>query len=80
MADARVMKSVTSRTQRKLFLKVSTTKTKIVRPSKSNFLGFTFWKSAKGWKPTPIGDRRKRLVEKVKEVLIRKIASSKPQA
>lgn len=80
MAAARVMKSVTSWLERKLFLKVSATKTKIVRPSKSNFLGFTFWKSAKGWKPTPTNDRRKRLVEKVKEVLIRKNASSKPLA
>ena len=41
------MKSVTSWLERKLFPKVSATKTKIVRPSNSNFLGFTFWKNEK---------------------------------
>ena len=41
----RVMKSITSWLERKLFLKVNTTKTKVVRPTKSNFLGFTFWKT-----------------------------------
>ena len=40
-----VIKSVPSWLERKLFLKVSATKTKIVRPMNSNFLGFTFWKS-----------------------------------
>lgn len=44
-AADRVMKSVTSWLERKLFLKVSATKTKIVKPNNSNFLGFTFWKS-----------------------------------
>jgi len=38
----RVMKSVTSWLERKLFLKVSATKTKVVRPTKGQFLGFTF--------------------------------------
>ena len=42
VAASRVMKSITSWLERKLFLKVSATKTKIVRPMKSNFLGFTF--------------------------------------
>lgn len=37
-AADRVMKSVTSWLERKLFLKVSSTKTKIVRPSKSKIL------------------------------------------
>ena len=44
MAADRVMKSVTSWLERKLRLKVSATKTKVVRPTKSVFLGFTFWK------------------------------------
>ena len=47
VAAERVMKSVTSWLERKLFLKVSATKTKIVRPTNSNFLGFTFWKNEK---------------------------------
>ena len=38
VAAERVMKSVTSWLERKLFLKVSATKTKITRPSNSNFL------------------------------------------
>lgn len=42
MSANRVMKSVTSWLERKLFLKVSATKTKVVRPNDSNFLGFTF--------------------------------------
>mgnify|MGYP002649629202 CR=1 FL=1 len=46
MSANRVMKSVTSWLERKLFLKVSATKTKVVRPTKSNFLGFTFWKDS----------------------------------
>ena len=45
MAANRVMKSVTSWLERKLFLKVSASKTKVVRPTKSKFLGFTFWKN-----------------------------------
>lgn len=38
----RVMASVTSWLERKLFLKVSSTKTKIVKPNEDNYLGFTF--------------------------------------
>ena len=46
----RVMKSVTSWIERKLFLKVSPTKTHIVPPSKSEFLGFGFGKNGSEWK------------------------------
>lgn len=45
MSANRAMKSVTSWLERKLYLKVSATKTKVVRPTNSQFLGFTFWKS-----------------------------------
>lgn len=78
MSADRVMKSVISWLERKLFLKVSATKTKIVRPTKSNFLGFTFWHSQEGWKCKPGDDRKKKLYEKIKEVLKRKKAVSKP--
>jgi hypothetical protein len=74
----RVMKSVTSWLERKLFLKVSATKTKITRPNNSNFLGFTFWKSTDGWKCKPGNDRKAKLYEKIKLVLKRKHAVSKP--
>ena len=76
----RVMASVTSWLERKLFLKVSATKTKIVRPNNSNFLGFTFWKSTKGWECRPQDNRKIKLIEKVKLVLKRKHAVSKPLA
>ena len=72
MAADRVMKSVTSWLERKLRLRVSATKTKVVRPTKSNFLGFTFWKSKDGWKCRPAKDRKKELYEKTREILCRK--------
>ena len=74
------MKSITSWLERKLFLKVSATKTKVVRPSNSNFLGFTFWKSSEGWKCKPSDDRKKKLYEKISEVLKRGTARSRPLA
>ena len=64
--------------ERKLFLKVSATKTKVVRPPKSNFLGFTFWKDASGWKCKPAKDRKAKLYTKIRETLKRKAAVAKP--
>ena len=78
VAANRVMKSVTSWLERKLFLKVSATKTKIVRPSNSNFLGFTFWKNKDKWQCKPKKDRKMKLYEKTKVVLERKHAVAKP--
>lgn len=78
MAANRVMKSITSWLERKLFLKVSATKTKVVRPTKSNFLGFTFWKGSNGWKCSPGKERKARLYAKIRKVLIRKVATAKP--
>ncbi len=78
MAADRVMKSVTSWLERKLILKVSAEKTRIVRPTKSAFLGFGFWKSTDGWKSKPLKDRKARLYAKCKEVLVRKRAAARP--
>ena len=78
MSANRVMKSVTSWLERKLFLKVSATKTKVVRPNKSNFLGFTFWKDSSEWKCRPSEDRKAKLYAKIKEVLKRKVAAAEP--
>ena len=78
MSANRVMKSVTSWLERKLFLKVSATKTKVVRPNKSNFLGFTFWKDSSEWKRRPSEDRKAKLYAKIKEVLKRKVAAAEP--
>ena len=70
----RVMKSVTSWLERKLFLKVSATKTKVVRPNNSNFLGFTFLKRSDEWKCKPKDDKVQSLYDKCKQILIRKKA------
>lgn len=78
MAAERVMKSITSWLERKLFLKVSATKTKIVRPTKSNFLGFTFYKNTEKWECKPSDDRKKRIYDKLKIVLKRGKAVAKP--
>ena len=75
MSAERVMKSISSWLERKLFLKVSATKTKVVRPKDSNFLGFT---SKDGWKCKPMDDRKKRLYSKCRAVLIRRKAVAVP--
>lgn len=80
VAAERVMKSVTSWLERKLFLKVSATKTKIVRPSNSNFLGFTFYKNNESWECKPGNDRKAKLYSKIKLMLKRKHAVSQPLA
>ena len=78
MSADRVMKSATSRLERKLFLKVNATKTKVVRPTKSNFLGFTFFKTGEKWQCKPGDDRKKKLYEKLKLVLCRRKAVAMP--
>lgn len=80
MSANRVMKSVISWLERKLFLKVSATKTKVVRPTKGQFLGFTFYKNGQDWKCVPTKDRKKRLYSKIKVLLRRKHAVSRPLA
>lgn len=72
MAANRVMKSVTSWLERKLFLKVSSTKTKVVRPTNSNFLGFTYWKGSSKWECKPTKKSKKSLYGKCRKELIRK--------
>ena len=78
MSANRVMKSVTSWLERKLYLKVSATKTKVVRPTKSNFLGFTFFKTTDIWQCKPMNDRMARLYDKCRQLLIRKRAVAIP--
>lgn len=72
MAANRVMKSVTSWLERKLFLKVSSTKTKVVRPTNSNFLGFTYWKGSSKWECKHTKKSKKSLYDKCRKELIRK--------
>ena len=68
------MKSMNSWIERKLFLKVNATKTKVVRPNKSIFLGFTFLHYKEQWRCKPADDRKKRLYDKLKVVFLRKRA------
>jgi group II intron reverse transcriptase/maturase len=79
-AADRVMKSVVSWLERKLFLKVNATKTRITRPTKSKFLGFTFWKNKEGWKPKPHDESKKNLKRKVNKILCRRRAAALPLA
>lgn len=72
MSANRVMKSVTSWLERKLFLKVSATKTKVVRPMKSQFLGFTYIKMNGTWECKPTNKSKMRLYDKCRKELIRK--------
>lgn len=73
-AAERVMTSVSGWIERNLFLKVSPTKTKVVRPTKSEFLGFTFLKYGGKWACKPTADSIQRLKGGVKDVLIRRRA------
>ena len=77
-AADRVMTSVTSWLERKLRLKVSASKTKVVRPNDSAFLGFTFWNSKEGWKPKPLEARKDKLRKKIQEILCRRRAAAQP--
>lgn len=74
----RVMKSVTNWLERNLYLKVSASKTKIVRPNRGEFLGFGFWKNKQEWKCKPLESRKQRLRDKIREATIRSQAVAKP--
>lgn len=74
----RVMKLISSWLERKLFLKVNTTKTKVVRPTRSNFLGFTFWKMGEHWQAKPGDDRKTEFCDKIRELLCRRKAIAQP--
>ena len=80
MSANRVMKSVTSWLERKLFLKVSSTKTKVVRPMKSNFLEFTYFKNSDKWDCRPSNKSKMSLYDKCRKELIRKVCIARPNA
>lgn len=73
MSANRVMKSVTSWLERKLFLKVSASKTKVVRPTNSNFLGFTYIKTGPQWECRPHNKSKMRLYDKCRQELVRRV-------
>lgn len=78
MAANRVMKSICSWLERKLFLKVNATKTKVVRPTRSKYLGFTFLKHGGEWKVKPTTKKKKKLKQKLSEYLKRNKAVARP--
>ena len=80
MAANRVIKSITDWIERKLFLKVNATKTKVVRPTRSKYLGFTFLKNGREWKVKPTTEKKKKLKKKLSEYLRRNKAISRPLA
>lgn len=74
----RVMKSITDWLERKLFLKVNASKTKVVRPMRSKYLGFTFLKHGGEWKVKPTNEKKKALKQKLSEYLKRGKAVARP--
>ena len=77
-AANRVMNSITKWLEKKLFLKVNTTKTKVVKPTRSKYLGFTFIKYGGEWKVRPTNEKKKSLKEKLCEYLKRSKAVARP--
>lgn len=71
MAANRVMNSISGWIERKLFLKVNATKSKVVRPTRSKYLGFTFLKNGGQWKVKPTTEKKKDLYKKMSEYLKR---------
>lgn len=80
MSANRVMKSISDWLERKLFLKVNATKTKVVRPTRSKYLGFTFLKNGVEWKVKPTNEKKKALKVKLSEYLKRNKAVARPLA
>lgn len=68
-AANRVLTSITKFIEKKLGLKVNAEKSKVTRPTKIKYLGFSFWKNPKGqWKPKPHIKSYQKLVRKLKQL------------
>ncbi|RDY33319.1 group II intron reverse transcriptase/maturase [Lachnotalea glycerini] len=80
IATNRVMTSISSWIERKLFLKVNTTKSKVVRPMRSKYLGFTFLKNGGEWKVKPTNEKKAKLYQAMREYLKRGKAVARPIA
>ena len=79
-AANRVMNSITKWLEKKLFLKVNATKTKVVKPIRSKYLGFTVIKHGGEWKVRPTNEKKKALKDKLCEYLKRNKAVARPLA
>lgn len=80
IAANRVMTSISSWIERKLFLKVNATKSKVVRPMRSKYLGFTFLKNGGQWKVKPTNEKKAKLYQVIREYLKRGKAIARPIA
>jgi RNA-directed DNA polymerase len=63
----RVMETTTGYIERELKLKVNRTKSKVSRPNESTLLGFSFYRSEKGWEIRIAPKSLKKIKEKMKE-------------
>lgn len=68
----RVLESITEYIENKLKLKVNRNKSKVSRPSESTLLGFSFYRSEKGWEIRIAPKSLKRIKKKMKEHTQRK--------
>lgn len=76
-AANRVLESITKYIEKKLGLKVNAEKSKVTRPTKTKYLGFSFWKDAKGkWKPKPHLKSYQKIKRKLKQITCRRISIS----
>ena len=68
-AANRVLTSITKYIEKKLGLKVNAEKSKVTRPTKAKYLGFSFWMSKGGkWKPKPHLKSYQKLIRKLKKL------------
>jgi group II intron reverse transcriptase/maturase len=77
-AANRVMNSISSWIERKLFLKVNATKSKVARPMRSKYLGFTFLKNGGEWRVKPTNEKKANLYQVMREYLKRGKAVARP--
>ena len=72
-AANRVLESITKFIEKKLGLKVNAEKSKVTRPTQTKYLGFSFWKDAKGkWKPKPHLKSYQKMKRKLKQLTCRR--------
>lgn len=68
-AANRVLASITKFIEKKLGLKVNAEKSKVTRPTKTKYLGFSFWMSKGGkWKSKPHLKSYQKLIRKLKQL------------
>ena len=76
-AANRVLESITKYIEKKLGLKVNAEKSKVTRPTKTKYLGYSFWKDTKGkWKPKPHLKSYQKIKRKLKQLTCRRISIS----